>query len=78
MPFSASTGKKKEALILTKIKCSRFDVKVNELSSRDPASSHESLPQGNFGDRPFFGDVLSDNNSETRLIKSATGHKSDH
>ena len=26
---------------------------VNELSSRDPASPYESLPQGNFGDRPF-------------------------
>ena len=57
---------------------SRFDVEVNELSSRDPASSHESLPQGNFCDRPFFGDVLSDNNSVTRHIKSATGHKFDH
>ena len=30
------------------------DVGVNELSSRDPASPHESLPQGNFSDHFFW------------------------
>ena len=34
--FQHPREKKKEALILTKIKCGRFDVEVNELSSRDP------------------------------------------
>ena len=51
---------------------SRFDFEVNELSSRDLASPHESLPQGNVGDRS------SDNNCETRHIKSVTGRKTNH
>lgn len=33
---------------------SRFYVGVNELSSRDPDSLHESLPQGNFSDHFFW------------------------
>ena len=30
-----------------------FDVEINELSSRNPAPPHESLPQSNFSDRPL-------------------------
>ena len=51
---------------------SRFDFEVNEFWSRDLASPHESLPQGNVGDRS------SDNNCKTRHIKSVTGRKTDH
>ena len=47
-------------------------IEVNELSSRDPASPHDSLPLAT------SVTILSDNNSETRHIKSVTGHKSDH
>ena len=51
---------------------SRFDVEVNELSSRiKPHLRNHCL-------KATSVTILSDNNCETTHIKSATGHKSDH